>query len=405
MKVSQRLTCTLKSHQSFGIFLACADGFYGRNCRLMCKCIEKHQDRACNQMNGRCHCLSNYTGLRCELLKTEPMETPTQSANRAAIIAGATVGGALVLLLLIILVVVITVAVIILVVHLRKRKYVRLRVSLSQLFENQTQQSESLVIEPLKFEPLETSSGQDLEESSSSLPGVPLHFRPIGSDHRRESDQYLWKPSTPAYSSASFFVTNKASTIEWKGHGLKIHIPDSSLAPSLVPRSSHAQLKVDVHTLASELGSGCVPVSSLYSVRMGAGKLCKPVTIEFQHCLDVSDAVHISELVILRAADVTKDFEPIDGAVFDRETGCGKVTVPRLNDINQEYDDFSWFVVALRRLFLPSTICYKARVYMYTSKGTTKMYFIVTMALEMCTTVCGLIYISVNNQYRILIRL
>ena len=88
-------------------------------------------------MNGICHCLSNYTGLRCELPKTEPKETPTQS-NRAAIIAGATVGGALVLLLLIILVVVTAVAIIKLVGHvLQKTRDVTLKISPSQQFENQ----------------------------------------------------------------------------------------------------------------------------------------------------------------------------------------------------------------------------------------------------------------------------
>ena len=203
-----------------------------------------------------------------------------------------------------------------------------------------------------------------------------------------------WKPST-AYSSASFFITNKASTIEWKGYGLKIHISDNSLAPSLDP-SIHAQLEVHAHTFTN-VGKwyrdsdylAYFPVSSLYSLQMGAGKLCKPVTIEFQHCLDTTDAVHVSDLVILRAANVTEYFEPVDDAVFD-ESGYGKVIIPK--DGSQEYKNFSWFIVALRRIFLPNTIRYKAHV--YTSKKNMKMYFIVTMALEPCTTVCNIIIIS-----------
>ena len=119
---------------------------------------------------------------------------------------------------------------------------------------------------------------------------------------------------------------------------------------------------------------------------MGAGKLCRPVTIEFQHCLDIADTVHISDLVILRAADVTEYFEPIDDAVFDR-SGYGKVIVPKNG--SQEYDKFSWFIVALRLVLLPNTIQYKAHVYI--SKRTKKIYFIVTMALEPCTTVGSII--------------
>ena len=181
-------------------------------------------------------------------------------------------------------------------------------------------------------------------------PIIPSHPLEVWVD-----DNILWMPSLP-YSSASFFITNKASTIEWKGHGLKIHIPDNSLAPSLHP-FIHTQLEVHTHTFMNDVKwyrdsmpmgyPGYMPVSALYSIEIGAGRLCKPVTIEFQHCLDISDTKHISDLVILRAADVTKYFEPIDNVVFDRRSGYGKVTVPKLNG-NQEYDNFSWFIVALR---------------------------------------------------------
>ena len=205
-----------------------------------------------------------------------------------------------------------------------------------------------------------------------------------------------WKPST-AYSSASFFITNEASTIEWKGHGLKIHILDNSLAPSLDP-SIHARLDVHTHTFASDSESpGYVPVSSLYSIQIGVGKLCRPVTIEFQHCLDISDAVHLSDLVILRAVDVTEHFKPIDDAVFDI-SGYGTVIVPK--NVGQDYDSFSWFIVALKQMFLPNTIRYKAHVYI--SRTTMRMYFIVMMALEPCTMVGNVIIVSPHPSIVIL---
>ena len=233
------------------------------------------------------------------------------------------------------------------------------------------------------------------------------HSLPLG-PHRSRSVRPLklvevsvddvWKPSGIPYSSASFFTTNEATTIEWKGHGLKIRIPDNS-RPTSLSQTTPTLLKVHTHTFANEVQQyhdpmGIIllypdeymPVSTLYSIQIEGGKLCKPVTIEFQHCLDTF--IDISDLVILRAPDVSKHFEPIEDAVFDRGTGYGKITVPKLDGINQEYDDFSWFIVALRRLFFPSTICYKAHV--YTSKITMKMYFIITMALELCTTVRNL---------------
>ena len=112
----------------------------------MCICIDEHQDRPCDRISGKCHCLSNYTGLKCEIpisIETGSTETPiatiaTQS-NRAAVIAGATVGSAVILLLLITLVAIIAVAIQALVVHAHKTRDVRLRVSPSQQFENQIQ--------------------------------------------------------------------------------------------------------------------------------------------------------------------------------------------------------------------------------------------------------------------------
>ena len=107
----------------------------------MCNCVEKHQERPCNRFNGKCHCLSNYSGLKCELpvlsTRAGSTETPTQS-NRAAITAGATVGSVVVLLLFITLVVIIAVAVQ-MVLHVHKTRDVRLRISPSQQFESQTQ--------------------------------------------------------------------------------------------------------------------------------------------------------------------------------------------------------------------------------------------------------------------------
>ena len=242
---------------------------------------------------------------------------------------------------------------------------------------------------------LSQSQSSPLTHWSRSVRHRPLKLAEVSTDD-------VWKPSGAPYSSASFFITNKATTIEWKGHGLKIHIPENSLPPSL--SFTPVQLEIHAHTFMNDVTKwyhdpmGIIllypdmymPISTLYSIQMGAGKLCKPVTFEFQHCCGAfSNDFDTSDLVILRAPNASKHFKPIEDAVFDRGTGYGKITVPKLNCINQEYNDFSWFMVALRRLFFPRTICYKAHV--YTSKITMKMYFIVTMALELCTTVRRLI--------------
>ena len=221
-----------------------------------------------------------------------------------------------------------------------------------------------------------------------NLPLPPLRPKEPGSD----IDKPLWVPSTP-YSSASFVVTNKTSTIEWKGHGLKIHVLDDSIPLYL----TEARLDVSVHGFkyidslplsaddwSSSKDNPAHPVSALYSINVGSGKLCKPVTIEIQHCLP---RVIIPHSMILRAASEKECFKPIiEDVVFDLRANYGRVTAP-CNNKNQEYDDFSWFIIALRQLLLPNTIHYKAQVYI--SKTTMKMHFIITMAIDPCTTVCS----------------
>jgi hypothetical protein len=158
------------------------------------------------------------------------------------------------------------------------------------------------------------------------------------------------------YGCANFDVTSKATTIEWKGYGLKIQILDNSIPHY----STTARLDVSVryiYTMNNLLYLpvpqhvhdyyGHRPVSALYSIKVGSGKLCKPVTIEIQHC---SSPIP-EQLTLLRASNEREHFRPVADAVFDQKTNCGRVIVPKLYFIeDQKYDDFSWFVIAIRWL-------------------------------------------------------
>ena len=208
----------------------------------------------------------------------------------------------------------------------------------------------------------------------------------VGGPSLSSEDDQMWIPSTP-YCSASFDVTNESTTIKWKGYGLKIQVLDDSIPRYL----SMARLDVSVHVfnnrdrlpLSAGDRSNQHPISALYSIKVGRGKLCKPVTIEIQHC---NSSLYIPELTLLRATNEREYFKPVKDAVFDRRTNYVRVTVPKL-DFNEskEYDDFSWFVIALRRVLFPYTIHYKAHVYI--SKTTLKMHFVVMMAIDSCSTV------------------
>jgi hypothetical protein len=195
-----------------------------------------------------------------------------------------------------------------------------------------------------------------------------------------------WTSSLP-YGYSSFEVTNRATTIEWKGYGLKIQILDDSIPPYITT----ARLDVSVHYISNPLYLPVPahreywPVSALYSIKVGSGKLCKPVTIEIQHCSNPISWTS-ENITLLRASSEREYFRPVAGAMFNRRTKCGRVIVPKLDFVeDQEYDDFSWFIIAIRWVFFRDTIYYKAQVYI--SKRTMMMHFIVIMALDLCSTV------------------
>ena len=203
--------------------------------------------------------------------------------------------------------------------------------------------------------------------------------------------------SSRAYGCANFDVTNRATTIEWKGHGLKIQILDDSIPHYITT----ARLNVSVHCVCHplylpvpqrlDIDRDYQPVSVLYSIKVDSGKLCKPVTIEIQHCSSLT----AESLTLLRASNEREDFRPVADAVFDRRTNYGRVIVPKLNFVkDQEYDDFCWFIIAIRQVFFPNTIYYRAQVYI--SKTTMMMHFIVTMALDPCSTVSCLQRLGFN---------
>ena len=217
----------------------------------------------------------------------------------------------------------------------------------------------------------------------------PLPSQEFGSFSTILSAVPLWQPSwtsSRACGCASFDVTNRATTIEWKGYGLNIQILDNSIPQYNIITTT--RLDVSVHYVSSPSHLPVAhdhldhwPVSALYSIKVGSGKLCKPVTIEIQHCSSQAS----EQLTFLRASNENHRFRSVADAMFDQRT-CGKVIVPRLDFVeDQEYDDFSWFIIAIRRLLFRNTIHYKAQVYI--SKTTMMMHFIVTMALDMCSTV------------------
>ena len=200
-----------------------------------------------------------------------------------------------------------------------------------------------------------------------------------------------WKHSKP-YGEGSFTVTNKATIFEWKGHGLKVHVSDNCIFQNV--NTARLDFKVCTFQQLKTVpgASSCIPVSALYSVTVGEGRLCKPVTFEIQHCAESETCASIANddayVMLLHAVDSHQDFKAIKGDRFECDSLYGKAVLPELEAEFHNYQDFSWLLIVLKQHFLPGSIRYKAQVYMSTtSTQPITMHFIVTMALDCCTTV------------------
>ena len=213
---------------------------------------------------------------------------------------------------------------------------------------------------------------------------TPLAFHDEGLSLRRELGDYVEAVVIPL-NEKNFTITSEAKVYEWKGYGLIISVPSNCIP--LRHTSATLDVKVGLfldlpHTEYDFLDQ---PVSALYSITVGEGKLCKPITLEIQHCA-ATESTKQGLVKFLRSADKYEPFNAIENAAFQHKSQYGKVTVPQLKTDPEEYYDLSRFMIVLRQQFLPGSIHYKAQVYI--SRNNNKvMHFIIIMALDVCTSV------------------
>ena len=119
-------------------------------------------------------------------------------------------------------------------------------------------------------------------------------------------------------------VTNEEQDIDWKGYGLRLHIPNNSLPEDC----SQLQLKMTVsramdYKLPTEHG---FLVSAVYSFShsLGERKLCQPATLEMQHFVANSS---YSPLCFVQSNEISPpfQFQVLEGGTFDDTEGYGHV--------------------------------------------------------------------------------
>ena len=178
-------------------------------------------------------------------------------------------------------------------------------------------------------------------------------------------------------------VTNEAMNFQWKDHGFKLHIPETTLPKGI------SEYLVDIKaSLAGqfELPVGYELVSAVYWVAT-PGKFTKPVTIEVQHCANFNEP---GQLHFVRTSCTQKflpyKFEVIDGGLFSLGSKYGVLSTTH----------FSGTGIAKEETPDEHSCQYCAQVYFTVKSLQDNWYychFVVTKDLEMCLAV------SINQCY------
>ena len=174
-------------------------------------------------------------------------------------------------------------------------------------------------------------------------------------------------------------MTNEEQHVDWKGYGLRLHIPSNALPEGC----SQFQLKMK----AAFPGKFQLPekyhvvISAVYSFNheLGDKKLRRPVTLEMQHYAATTGAV--KDLCIVRADKSSEGIVP--GVVFNGD-GYAKIEL---------YSFSSYYVKLFCRInYWFSTVNLCAKLY-YTNiePNSFRFYLYLIPQLDTVLTVCFLI--------------
>ena len=118
----------------------------------------------------------------------------------------------------------------------------------------------------------------------------------------------------------SITITTQAQTINWKGYGLKLHIPQDSLPPDF----EQCRLLIKVLYGQFTFPENTSFVSAVYWLDSDPGIISKPLTLEIQHC-----ASNTSRLSFVWAKcsqkHVPDTFKAVEKGEFSHENVYGRV--------------------------------------------------------------------------------
>ena len=169
---------------------------------------------------------------------------------------------------------------------------------------------------------------------------------------------------------------NKGGTFEWRGYGLRLHVPKDSLPAGTV------ECRINIRVSLSgqfQLPEGSDLLSPVFWI-MAPCKFTTPATLEIQHCALREDETALSHLSFVSANCSQKDlpyrFRKVAGGVFTTHSSYGSIQLTH----------FSGFGVVGRKRTSRS---YCAHLY-HTMRQVYdwRFYFVITKDLDANNTVC-----------------
>ena len=182
-------------------------------------------------------------------------------------------------------------------------------------------------------------------------------------------------------------------TLEWKNHGLKVHVP-----PGTLPDSEDT---CDIVVATSFSGSFILPkdhtlISAIYYIQPSM-KLTKPVTLEIEHCCSIETENDTKSIVPIFAQSSSRKppyvFQPLNGGVFTPGSFWGSFNV----------STFSTFGIGKRKNrrgdhVQHSKLCYSGRLY-YRSNNSNGWFFLRLVVMPKLTKLQQVCLLFIIQHY------
>ena len=196
----------------------------------------------------------------------------------------------------------------------------------------------------------------------------------------------------------SFLIKGtSAKFFDWKGYGLRLHIPQNALPAGQTKCSVHIEASL-VTAKQLDLPDELEVVSAIYNISTSMSmEFTHPVTIEIQHCVR-KDHDHAALSFIVSKSDSSRTFQTLKGGQFPTNHSYGCISVTH----------FSEYMIVLlwrwlRRRLLNATTdtavgpathptteprSYRAQLfYIHDKRWMWKIDFVIICDLEVCLTV------------------